>query len=358
MQILNYVILAFAAIAALDRIFGGRLKLGSEFEKGVMMLGPLTLSMAGMLIMAPTVAELLSGISDKFPPFLDFSVIPASFLANDMGGAPLALRLAKDADIGSFNAYIVSSMMGCTVSFTLPFALQMTAKEHHSDMLFGMLCGIVTIPVGCIVSGFICGLSPTAVVVDLSVLIIFAALVAVGLIKFERVTVKLFSVIGLVMQALITFGLVHGAVEFITDYKLISSADTLENAMSVIINIACIMLGAFPILAILRRILKKPMELLGERLGINEIAGFGFLSTVGTSVSTFEAVSKMDRRGIILNSAFAVSASFVFVDHLAFTMSFSDASAAYVPAMIAGKLISGVSAVVLAYVLCKKVKKI
>ena len=358
MQILNYVILAFAAIAALDRIFGSRLKLGTEFEKGVMMLGPLTLSMAGMLIMAPTVAGLLSGISDKFPSFLDFSVIPASFLANDMGGAPLALELAKNPDVGAFNAYIVSSMMGCTVSFTLPFALQMTAKEHHSDMMFGMLCGIVTIPVGCIVSGFMCGLSPAAVLVDLSVLIVFAAVVAFGLIKFEKITVKLFSVIGLLMQALITFGLVHGAVELVTGYKLIKSADTLDSAMSVIVNIVCIMLGAFPILAILRRLLKKPMEMLGARLGINETAGFGFLSTVGTSVSTFEQVSKMVRRGIILNSAFAVSASFVFVDHLAFTMSFSEGSAEFVPAMIVGKLLSGIAAVVLAFVLCKKVKKI
>ena len=192
MQYLTYIMLAFAAIAALDRIIGNRFKLGEQFEKGVMMLGPLTLSMAGMLVMAPCIAELLSGLAGGFPEFLDFSVIPASFLANDMGGASLALGLANDPKVGAFNAYVVSSMMGCTVSFTLPFALQMTDKKHHPDMLFGMLCGIVTIPLGCIVSGFICGLSPLSVLSDLVVLIIFAAVVAVGLIKFERITVKIF----------------------------------------------------------------------------------------------------------------------------------------------------------------------
>lgn len=358
MQYLTYVMLAFAALAALDRIFGNRFKLGEQFEKGVMMLGPLTLSMAGMLVMAPCVADLLSGIAGIFPDFIDFSVIPASFLANDMGGASLALELAGDEKLGAFNAYVVSSMMGCTVSFTLPFALQMTEKKHHPDMLFGMLCGIVTIPVGCLAAGLICGLPLLSVLTDLSVLIVIAAVVAFGLIKFERVTVFIFSLIGRIMQAVITFGLVVGAVELVTGFRLIKTADTLGNAMAIIVNIVCIMLGAFPMLFILKKLLAVPMKHLGKRLGINEEAGFGFLTTSGTSISTFESVSRMDRRGIVLNCAFAVSASFVFIDHLAFTLSFSETSASYAPAMIAGKLISGVAAVVLAYILCKKVKKI
>ena len=77
MQYLTYIILAFAVIAAIDRVIGNRFKLGEQFEKGIMMLGPLTLSMAGMLIMAPVIADLLSVISGVFPDFLDFSIIPA-----------------------------------------------------------------------------------------------------------------------------------------------------------------------------------------------------------------------------------------------------------------------------------------
>ena len=355
MQYLTYIILAFAVIAAIDRVIGNRFKLGEQFEKGIMMLGPLTLSMAGMLIMAPVIADLLSVISGVFPDFLDFSIIPASLLANDMGGAPLAAALADDTAVGSFNGLVVSSMMGCTVSFTLPFAMQMTDRKHHSDILFGLLCGIVTIPIGCAVSGIICGIAPIKLILDLLPLVLFAAAVAVGIIFFERVTVMIFRVLGVLIQAIITFGLVIGAIEFVVGFKLIESADTLDSAMSVIVNIACIMLGAFPILMILKKLLSRPMKLLGKRLGINEDSSFGFLSTVGTSVSTFEAVGRMDRRGVILNSAFAVSASFVFVDHLAFTMAFDQS---YVPAVIAGKLFSGICALVLAYFLCKKVKKI
>ena len=75
MEIVTYVFIAFAIIAAIDRIFGSKLGLGKEFEKGIMMLGPLTLSMTGMLIMAPMISHFLSSVSDVFPDFLDFSVI-------------------------------------------------------------------------------------------------------------------------------------------------------------------------------------------------------------------------------------------------------------------------------------------
>ena len=100
MQIVTYVMLAFGALAALDRITGNKFKIGNEFEKGLNMLGTLTLSMAGMLIIAPLISKLLSGV-ESFGPF-DISILPASLLANDMGGAHLAKSLAGDESIGLF----------------------------------------------------------------------------------------------------------------------------------------------------------------------------------------------------------------------------------------------------------------
>lgn len=54
---------------------------------------------------------------------------------------------------------------------------------------------------------------------------------------------------------------------------------------------------------------------------------------------------KMDEKGVVLNSAFSVSAAFVFGSHLAFTMAFD---AEYVSAMMIGKLIAGVLAIFVA----------
>lgn len=69
-----------------------------------------------------------------------------------------------------------------------------------------------------------------------------------------------------------------------------------------------------------------------------------------TNATTFGMMDRMNPKGVVLNAAFAVSASFVFGSHLAFTMALD---ASYVFPMIAGKIISGVCAVVLALLLYK-----
>ncbi len=354
MEYITYVCLAVAALAALDRIFGNRFGLGEELEKGIETVGALTLSMAGMLVLAPFLSQLLGNLSSVFPSFLDFSVVPACFLANDMGGAHLAAELAGDESIGLFNALIVSSMMGCTVSFTIPFALQKTEKEKHSDVIFGILCGMIAIPVGCTVSGLMLGLPITKLLVNLIPLFIFVALVAVGILFFEKITIKLFLGFAWVIRAVITFGLFVGIVEFATGYALLPQMETLDNAMDVIINIICIMAGAFPLLSLIKKALRKVFDKLGKKLGINETAAFGLLATCGSNVNTFEMQEQMDRKGLVLNAAFAVGASFVFVDHLAFTMVFNSQ---YVPAMVVGKLVTGVVGVVLAFVFYNRRQK-
>jgi len=351
MEIITYIMIAFAVIAAIDRIAGNRFGLGAELERGISMLGPLTISMTGMLVLAPVIADLLGSAAGVFPDGLDFSILPASLLANDMGGAPLAERLADDAEIGGFNGLVVSSMMGCTVSFTLPYVLGATERQYHASIIFGILCGIVTIPVGCVAAGLIAGLLPAALLLDLVPLILFAAVVALGILKFEAVTVKIFTVLGWLIKAAVTVGLVAGIIEFLTGFVLIPGIEPFESAMRTIINIACIMAGAFPLLYLVKKALTGVLSRLGGLLGINETAAFGLMSTLGTSVTTFEAIPRMDEKGIVLNAAFAVSASFVFVDHLAFTLSYASR---WVPYMIAGKLISGIAAVVLAMLLYRR----
>jgi ethanolamine transporter len=59
----------------------------------------------------------------------------------------------------------------------------------------------------------------------------------------------------------------------------------------------------------------------------------------------------MDHRGKVVNVAFAVSAAFVFGDHLGFAAGFAPEM---LPAMIAGKLIGGVAAVAVALLLTRK----
>jgi ethanolamine transporter len=56
----------------------------------------------------------------------------------------------------------------------------------------------------------------------------------------------------------------------------------------------------------------------------------------------------MDKKGVVLNSAFAVSAAFALGGHLAFTMAFDRS---YLVPVIVGKLVAGVLAVIIAAVI-------
>ena len=197
MNIISIIMAVFSVIGALDYTFGSKLGLGKEFEKGILLLGRLVLSMAGLIIVAPIIASVLS-------PFFDFvynvfkidpSIIPAFIFANDMGGAPLAKEISKDLSVGLFNAMVVSSMMGATVSYTIPLSLGCLKKEKHKELTLGLLCGIVTIPIGCIVSGMLCKIPTIKLLINLLPLIIFACLIALGLWFLPNICRKIFNVV-------------------------------------------------------------------------------------------------------------------------------------------------------------------
>ena len=58
MNYLTIIILVFSVLGALDKIFGNRFGLGKEFEKAFILLGTMALSMIGMIVISPFVAEI------------------------------------------------------------------------------------------------------------------------------------------------------------------------------------------------------------------------------------------------------------------------------------------------------------
>ena len=85
---------------------------------------------------------------------------------------------------------------------------------------------------------------------------------------------------------------------------------------------------------------------------INETSAMGFVSTAATSMTTFGMMNDMDKKGVMLNAAFAVSAAFTFAGHLAFTLAFD---ASYIPEMIAGKLVAGFLALGLSVIIYNRI---
>lgn len=348
LTVLNWIFACFMILATLDRIFGNRFGVGKEMEKGVMLLGTMTISMVGMIVLAPVIANLLMPLLTPLQKYLHLepSVIMGSLLANDMGGAPLAKEVASSEVSGYFNGLVVASMLGATVSFTIPLALGVIDKSRHKDVALGMLCGIITIPVGCLVSGLMLKMTFAELALNLIPLIIFSGLIALGLALAPNGCVKVFTIFGKGVQILVAVGLAVGIFFKLTGITLIPGiADFDGEGMKTVVNACVVMTGAFPLVYILSKILQKPLVVLGKLIGINATSAMGLISCLATNVTTINMVSDMDKKGVVLNMSFAVSGAFVFAGHLAYTMSFNGA---YLIPVIVGKLVAGVSAVILA----------
>ncbi len=346
----------FAVIGALDKITGNHLKLGDEFEKGILTLGPLSLSMIGMMTIAPALSNLLLPVITPVAKLLNFdpSALAGILIANDMGGAALADGVATDPLLGSFHGLCVASMLGATVSFTIPVALRSSKKENHDDVLLGLLCGIATIPVGCFVSGLVMGIKPLTILLNLSPAILISAIIILGLLKFRKITVKIFSIFGKFITILITAGLALGIFQQLTGKVILKNTAPIMESASTVFTICITLAGTFPLIAIISKLLKKPLSALGKKLDLDDTSVVGLIATLANSIATMESADRMNRKGRILNLAFAVSAAFVFGDHLAFTLSYNDK---HIVAVIVGKLVAGATALVLASILYKKSNK-
>ena len=353
MNAITIVILIFSVLGALDKLLGDRFGLGKEFERAFSLFTPMVLSMLGILVLAPAIGVWLMPVFDGFYAVfgIDPSVIPASLFANDMGGMTLAQAVCKTEGVGGYNAFVVSSMMGCTISFTIPFASSVVKPEQQREMFLGLLCGIITVPVGCFVAGLMCGLHPLAVLVNLLPLLILSVLIAAGLVFAPNGCIKVFSVFGKLMRAVSILGLILAIFTFLTKITVNEHFDTLENAASICVNACVTLSGTLPLMFLVSKLLGKTMGKLGAKLGVDDVSAVSALTTLVTNVPTFGAMEKMNKKGVVLNAAFAVSAGFVFGGHLALTMAFDKS---YVVPMIVGKLVSGIFAVVLGLILYKE----
>ena len=352
-EILIWIMAAFAVLGALDRIFGNRLGLGKEFEEGILTMGSLALAMVGIITLAPVLAKLLRPVAEPVYRFLgaDPAMFAGTILACDMGGGALARELTADPQAALLGGVICGSMLGATVVFTIPVALGILSRQEHPYLAKGILAGVVTIPVGILVGGLVAGFPFGMVLKNLIPVVLLAALISLGLWKAERFMIRGFAVFGKGIIALITVGLAASIVESLTGFAVIPGMAPIEEGFLTAGAIAVVLAGAFPLVNLITRLLKKPLLGAGRLLGVNETAAAGLIATLANSIATFQLVEKMDKRGKVVNIAFAVSAAFVFGDHLGFTAGFAPQM---LPAVILGKLAGGISAVAVAILLTKK----
>ena len=352
-EIIIAVMAGFALLGAIDRIFGNGWGLGKEFEEGILAMGSLGLAMLGIVSLAPVLAAILKPV--VVPVYSLLGADPAMFagtlLACDMGGGALALEMTDSSDAAMLGGVLTASMLGATLVFTLPVAMGILREADRPAMAKGILCGIVTIPLGVLAGGLTAGFPAGMVLRNLIPIVLIAVLIALGLWKAEGAMVRGFAVFGKAVVVVVTVGLAAAIVEALTGFALIPGMAPLSEGFEVVGTIAILLAGAFPLVFVLTKLLRRPLLAAGKQLGINDAAAAGLIASLANSIATFGMVKDMNERGKVVNIAFAVSAAFVFGDHLGFTAGFAPEM---IGPMIVGKLTGGISAVAVALWLTKE----
>lgn len=352
-EIIIYIMVIFMIIGGIDRCLGNKFGYGKQFEEGFMAMGSLALAMVGVVSLAPVLANILRPIVSPIYKMLgaDPAMFATTLLACDMGGYPLAMQLAETQEAGTFAGLILGSMMGATIVFTIPVALGIIEEKDREFLAKGVLAGIITIPLGCLAGGLVAGYSIKMIVMNLIPIIIVAALIAIGLWKIPNKMTNGFTIFGKGVVIVITIGLVAIVVETLTGIVVIPGMAPISEGIQVIGAIAITLAGAFPLVYFITKVFNKPLLKLGGLLGMNDKAAAGLIATLANNIPMFGLLKDMDNRGKIINVAFAVSGAFVFGDHLGFI---AGVDKTMIFPMVVGKLVGGISAIILAIILFGK----
>jgi ethanolamine transporter len=269
----------------------------------------------------------------------------AAILANDMGGYPLALKLAQNQQAGLYAGLIVSSMLGCTLVFSIPVGLGLIDYQDRPFFVKGLLIGLITIPFGSLVGGLIARFDPVMLLANTIPTILLSAFLILGLIYFPERMIRGALLFGRLIVVVITVGLAAAAFQEVTGQVLIPGMAPIMDGIIVTGQIAIVLLGTFPILTIFIKVLDKPLQRAGRMLGMDSTSAAGIVITLANSVPVYKMIKDMNPKGKVVNVAWLVPATAALGDHLGFT-------AGVKPDMIAAVVIGKLAAGVLAIALC------
>lgn len=354
---MNQILMTIMAIGAIaggiDRIFGNRLGYGEKFEEGFQLLGPMALSMTGMICLAPVLADVLGRI---FVPFYqaigaDPSML-GSLLAIDMGGYQLAKELAVDSRIGSYAGIVASAVFGCTLVFTIPVGMGMIPQEDQKFFARGIMLGLAGMPAGLLCGGILCGLSAGESLRQNLPVFGASLLLLLGLWKIPERMIKGFYGVAGGIRAVVTAGLILAAAKSLCGWNLLPKMASAEEALKVVSSIGIVMLGSLPAAKFLSRILEKPFFWLGAKMGMKPQSLAGMLLGLVSPVPVFTMYHEMDPKGKVAVGAFLVNGASLLAAHMGFTLS---TEPEMLPALMGGKLCGAAVSVVLAVCVSEKI---
>lgn len=338
-QIILYILTFGAALGGIDLMLGNRFGYGEKFESGFQLLGPVALSMAGIICLAPVLSAVLGHIVQPVCDLLHLDPgIFGSILAIDMGGYQLSVDLARDTLFGQFSGIILSSIFGCTVVFSIPVGLGFLTEEDRPYFTKGILIGLATMPVSILTAAFLVKMPLSYAIWNSLPILLLSVLMGFGVLKKPEAMMSAFLIFAKSVKFIAVLGLTLAAISHLSGFTVIANLLSLEEAMATVNSICIVMLGSMPLAELIQRLLKKPFHLLNEKCGLNSASVTGLMLGLVSATPALAMIHQMNRRGQVVISAALVSCICSFGAHFAFANSLCPEM---VPALLAAKLLGG-----------------
>jgi len=347
-----YIMTIFSIIGGIDKILDNKYGLGVKFEEGFKAMGGLALTIIGFYSLSPVIAKLVVPIFNPLAKLLhtDPSVFISSILAVDLGAYNTSMEIAFSPEVGSFNGLILGSMLGATISFTIPVALNVVSIKDYPYFIKGVLAGIATVPIGMVASGILMKIPVLDIVFNLIPVILLVCPIVIGLIKAQDKIISIFNILGKIILIISTVGLLLGILDYSLGIKIIDGMIPLEDGVILVAGISIILSGAYPLLYFISRKLHKVLHKINEKYDIDEYSVLGLISSLASCIPMLGVYSEMNEKGKILNAAFAVSGAFTFGGQLGYVSAVSPEN---VNPFIIGKLAAGIASLVLAFIIIR-----
>lgn len=342
------ILLLCTMVGLIDKVIGGRFGLAEEFDRGMTMMGSLSLTMVGIYCFAVMLGRALSVLLQTVSLPFDPTILVSSVLAVDMGAYSIADTLCTDPAQKIFTGVILASTLGCTISFSLPIALGSVEQRDAKTLMTGMVYGIIATPAALIVGGLMSGLGLSSFISHLLPVLIICAILGLYIFYGGEKAVAIFQKVGKAINilAIVLFALVVIQIYFDIPQLVFVDPALIGEALIIVFKISVVVCGSFILSNLILRKFMHPILSLARRIHVNEFAIIGMLLNLITSVSMFSIFGKMDKRGQLMNAAAAVTTGFVFGGQLAFVSSVNnDAVLPFIVAKLVGGLVSVIIAI-------------
>ena len=352
-QLILNVMVFFMVLASVDKCLGSRFGLGDQIQEALGTIGPMCIPMVGMILLASMLGNFLLPVVTPFFRLLhaDPAMFAGCILACDMGGYSLATALASSTEAANLSGCILGSSLGGVISFLMPVGISMVRKEYRPYFATGVLIGVITIPINLLVGGLAAGYALDMIFWNALPILLLSLFIAVSLWKAQKTTIRVFEIIGALISCIATVGFAIGIIQELTSLTVIPGLSSVLDGIKVVGSVAIVLCGAYPMLYLISKAANRPIQRVGRLLGVDDVAVSGILGGFANIMPVLNSCNRMSPAGVVVATAFAVSGTCTFGDHLGFVAS---VDRSMIVPMILSKLASCFAAILIATVLCRK----